>query len=107
VDVSLLELVRFELASSLCGMVPSPRKISLAQAVKQGDTALIIYCATFDPKAHSYSGGPRTCSHKREIHMSEALAMFGEQTSLSDLPVRCSLCGGRDFIARGVRTEAG
>lgn len=36
--------------------------------------------------------------------MSEAVAMFGEQTSLSELPVRCSVCGGRNFIARGVRT---
>jgi hypothetical protein len=97
-------LARLGLTSSLGGMDRSPRKISLAQAVKQGDTTLIIYCATFDPKARSYSGGPRTCSHKREIHMSEAVAMFGEQTSLSNLPVRCSVCGGRDFIARGVRT---
>lgn len=85
-------------------MARSPQKISLAQAVKQGDTTLIIYCATFDPNARSYGGGPRTCFHKREIHISEAVAMFGAQTSLSDLPVRCSVCGGRDFIARGVRS---
>lgn len=103
-NVSSVNLARSRPAPSLGSMDRSPRKISLAQAVKQGETTLIICCATFDPNARSYAGGPRTCSHKREIHMSEAVTMFGEQTSLSELPVRCSVCGGQEFVARGVST---
>jgi hypothetical protein len=84
-------------------MVRNPRKISLAQCVRQGDTTLIIYCDTFDPTKKSH-GGTRVCGHKKEIPMSDAIAMFGAETSLSDLPVRCSVCGGRNFNARAFST---
>ena len=37
--------------------------------------------------------------------LTRALELFGEEASLSDLRVRCTVCGSREFDARTARTE--
>jgi hypothetical protein len=77
------------------------RKISLAQCVIQGQVALTIWCVTHDPNSLGYGGGPKVCGHHKEIPMAEAFELFGAETSLSELSVTCTVCGGRQYDARG------
>jgi hypothetical protein len=80
-------------------------KITLAQGARQGDTTLIIYCETLIPdRPAPYGGGPNVCGHKHEMPMADAIALFGEKTRYDELPIRCSVCGGRDYTARGLTT---
>ena len=85
-------------------MTPSPRKISLAQCIKQGNFTVTICCVSPGERA-PYGGGPNVCGHKRELPIDEAIRLFGLETSLSDLRVRCTVCGGRAYDARGEATR--
>jgi len=80
------------------------RKITIAQAVRQGDTELEIWCVA-PGKGANYGGGPNVCGHHSEMHITRAIELFGGETSLSDLRVRCTVCGGREFDARTHRTR--
>ena len=77
-----------------------PRKISLAQCVRQGDTTIDIWCVTPDPKNPGYGGGPKVCGHRGEMPIADAITRWGKATSLSDLPLVCSVCGGREIDVR-------
>lgn len=77
----------------------SVRKITISQAVRQGDTELELWCVA-PGKVAPYGGGPNVCGHHSTMHISRAIELFGEQTSLSELRVRCTACGGRQFDAR-------
>ena len=82
-------------------MTPRARKISLAAAARHGHTWLTIYCETQRPEPERrYSHATNVCGHKAEMHISEAIARWGEDCSLSELPVFCSKCGGRNYDAR-------
>lgn len=100
VDVSLADLAGVGSAPSLPDMVRSFRKISLAQCIRQGHSAVTIWCVS-PGKGAPYGGGPNVCGHKREFPINEAIRLFGLETSLSDLRVRCTVCGGRAFDAVG------
>ena len=100
-DVLATRLARRPEATSLWGMDRSLRKISLAQCAKQGQVVLTIWCVTHDPNSPGYGGGPKVCGHHSEIPMAEAFKLFGAETSLSDLRVKCTVCGGREYDARG------
>ena len=80
------------------------RKISIAQSVRQGDTELEIWCVG-PGKGAPYGGGPNVCGHRGEMHITRAIELFGADTSLSDLRVRCTVCGSREFDARTARTR--
>lgn len=104
VDVPGWRLASSPAASSLKGMIQSLRKISLAQCVKQGDSTVTIWCVS-PGKLAPYGGGPNVCGHKRELPIDEAIKLFGLETRLSDFRVRCTLCGGRSYDARGEATR--
>ncbi len=89
----------------LGGGMGQVRKITIAQAVRQGDTELEIWCVARG-KGAPYGGGPNVCGHHSEMHITHAIELFGDTTSLSDLRVRCTVCGGRTFDARTRRTSA-
>lgn len=77
----------------------SVRKISIAQAVRQSDTELELWCVA-PGKGAPYGGGPNVCGHHSAMHITRAIGLFGEATSLSNLRVCCTVCGGRTFDAR-------
>lgn len=56
-------------------------------------------------KGTPYGGGPNVCGHKRQLPINEAINLFGLETSLSDFRVRCTVCGGRAYDARGEATR--
>jgi hypothetical protein len=85
-------------------MTTSPRKISLAQCIKQGNFTVTIWRVSPGERA-PYGGGPNVCGHKRELPIGEAIRLLGLETSLSDLRVRCTVCGGRAYDARGEATR--
>ena len=78
------------------------RKITIGQAVKQGDVTLEIWCVG-PGKSVPYGGGPNVCGHHADLHITRAIELFGQATSLSDLRVRCTVCGSRTFDARTAR----
>lgn len=80
------------------------RKITIAQAVRQGDTELELWCVGPGDRV-PYGGGPNVCGHHADMHITRAIELFGEQTSLSELRVRCTVCGSREFDARTARTR--
>jgi hypothetical protein len=77
----------------------SVRKITIGQAVKQGDVTLEIWCVG-PGKGAPYGGGPNACGHHSAMPITRAIELFGEATSLSDLRVRCTTCGSREVDAR-------
>lgn len=81
------------------GGVRPVRKITISQAMRQGDTALELWCVG-PGKGAPYGGGPDVCGHRGEMHITRAIELFGANTSLGDLRVRCTACGSREFIAR-------
>lgn len=81
------------------GDMRAVRKITIAQAVRQGDTELELWCVA-PGKGAPYGGGPNVCGHHSAMHITRAIELFGETTSLSDLRVRCTACGARTFDAR-------
>ena len=103
-DVSGWCLASHPAAPSLKGMTPRARKISLAQCVRQGNSTVTIWCVSPGERA-PYGGGPNVCAHKRELPIDEAIRLFGLETSLSDFRVRCTVCGGRAYDARGEATR--
>lgn len=103
-DVSSLVLASSRAAPSLKGVTPRARKISLAQCVRQGNSTVTIWCVSPGKRA-PYGGGPNVCGHKRELPIDEAIKLFGLETSLSDFRVRCTVCGGRAYDARGEATR--
>jgi hypothetical protein len=80
------------------------RKISIAQAVRQGDTELELWCVGPGDRA-PYGGGPNVCGHHTVMHIKRAVELFGEAASLSNLRVRCTVCGSREFDARTRRSS--
>ena len=103
-NASRLRLAGHLAASTLKGMSPRLRKISLAQCVRQGNSTVTIWCVS--PGKHApYGGGPNVCGHKRELPIDDAIKLFGLETSLSDFRVRCTVCGGRAYDARGEVTR--
>lgn len=69
-------------------------KITLAQARAQNRHAyLVIYCAS---SAAQYAG----CHHSAEMSLLHAIALWGEDKRLDDLPLRCSKCGSRKVDVR-------
>ena len=103
-DVSGWCLASHPAALSLKGMTPRARKISLAQCVRQGNSTVTIWCVSPGERV-PYGGGPNVCGHKRELPIDEAIKLFGLETSLSDFRVRCTVCGGRAYDARGEATR--
>ena len=103
-DVLSCQLASRLAAHSLNGMTQRPRKISLAQCVRQGNSTVTIWCVSPGERA-PYGGGPNVCAHKRELPIDEAIRLFGLETSLSDFRVRCTVCGGRAYDARGEATR--
>lgn len=82
-------------------MATRPRKISLAQALRQGDTILEFWCVTpRTDRPAPYGGGPNVCGHHADFDIGEAIARFGAETRLSDIPGRCTACGGREIDIR-------
>jgi len=75
-------------------MRPSPRKISLAKCVKQGNSTVTIWCVS-PGKSAPYGGGPNVCAHKRELPIYDAIKLFGLETSLNDFRARRTVCGGQ------------
>lgn len=75
------------------------RKITIGQAVKQGDITLEIWCVG-PGKCVPYSGGPNVCGHRADMDINRAIELFGTERSLSDLPLRCSVCGSREVDTR-------
>ena len=102
-NVSGLRLACHPAASTLKSMSPRTRKISLAQCVRQGNSTVTIWCVSPGERA-PYGGGPNVCGHKRELPIDEAIRLFGLETSLSEFRVRCTVCGGRAYDARGAAT---
>jgi len=100
VDISGCRLASHPAAHSLKGMTLRSRKISLAQCVRQGNSTVTIWCVSPSERA-PYGGGPNVCGHKRELPIDEVIKLFGLETSLSDFRVRCTVCGGRAYDARG------
>lgn len=77
----------------------SVRKITIAQAVKQGDVTLEIWCVGPGQRV-PYGGGANVCGHHAEMKINKAIELFGAERSLSDLPLRCSVCGSREVDTR-------
>ena len=75
------------------------RKITIGQAVKQGDVTLEIWCVG-PGKGAPCGGGPNACGHHSAMPITRAIELFGEATSLRDLRVRCTACGSREVDAR-------
>lgn len=80
-------------------------KVTLAEA-RGYATRLVIQCA----------GAPLTaggCTHRAELTLDDAIARFGGDVRLDDLPFRCSRCGSRvtdvrpalRFVGGGSTTE--
>lgn len=67
--------------------MPGPHKITLAQAKEQGDFVLTFYCER-----------PDVCSHSGEMRLDEAIARWGGDLRLDQVPARCSRCGSRDHV---------
>lgn len=76
-----------------------PRKISLAQCIRQGTTMLTIRCVTPLPPGTSPSGAVGTCFHYMDVPTDRLIRLFGEETSLTDIEnagrFACKKCGGR------------
>lgn len=69
-------------------------KITLAEARGSNRYAyLTIYCAGTPATA----GG---CSHSGEMSILHAITLWGAETRLDDLPLRCSQCGSRKVDVR-------
>lgn len=58
-------------------------KITLAQCVAQDADHLLIFCENF----------AKPCSHAARMEVRDAIARFGAQTRIDDLPLVCSKCG--------------
>ncbi|MCX7358136.1 MAG: hypothetical protein NT015_08355 [Alphaproteobacteria bacterium] len=76
-------------------------KITLAQ-VRAYDrwSYLVIYC----------QGAPATgagCHHSGEMSLMHAITLWGEDTRLDDLPLRCSRCGSRKVEVRSDHPRGG
>lgn len=79
-----------------------PRKISLAQCIKQGKTTLTIRCVTPlppDEAAKRPSSAVKACFHHSDLPVDRLIRLFGETTSLTDIEesghFTCKKCGGR------------
>jgi hypothetical protein len=70
------------------------RKISIGQAVKQGDTVLTIWCLTPKDPAALRRGEFPLCHHKSDVPVDALIQRYGAEASLSDVKGRCGVCGG-------------
>lgn len=82
-----------------------PVKITLAQAVRQGETIAVLRCVTPLPGGTKRPGSVGVCFHYREFPISDLLAHYPETTSLSDVRGRCSKCGGNQIDVVTRRTD--
>ena len=73
------------------------RKITLGQAVEQGDTRLLIYCSAVPATAAG-------CHRSAAMALAPVLTRFGPDVRLDELPFRCTACGER---RTDVRTDDG
>jgi hypothetical protein len=82
-------------------MSTAPHKISLGQALRQGDTVMQFSCVTpRTDRPAPYGGGPNVCGHHADFDIGEAIARFGAETRLSAIPAVCTVCGGREVDVR-------
>jgi hypothetical protein len=79
VGVSLAGLARLGLATSLGGIVRSPRKVWLAQCVSQGNSGVTIWRVSPSERA-PYCSSSYVCGHKRQLPIGEAIKLFGLET---------------------------
>lgn len=68
-------------------------KITIGQARASGAVGLLLYCA-------NYFETPGGCRHQSDMTMLLAVALFGEDKRLDDLPFKCSVCGAREVNVR-------
>lgn len=66
------------------------RKISLAQARRQQDTRLIIYCMSLGTYCH----------HTGHMDLDLAISKFGPEKRLDDIRFRCTRCGRAETDVR-------
>lgn len=66
------------------------RKISLAQAMYQGEHIVTFAC-------HAVNDGV-ACHHNSEVRTIEIIDAYGPRTRLDDLPARCAKCGRNDCV---------
>src|SRR5262245_27892943 len=69
------------------------RKVSLATVRQTGSARLIFYCMNH---AAQYGG----CFHSGEMTVMLAIALWGADRRLDELPLRCSACGSRNVDVR-------
>lgn len=91
--------------SAVC-MAKQPRKITLAQAVRQGDTTITFYCVAQRKTPSPVSTVVNVCGHRGSLPIAEMIARYGQETRLDQLPAVCSVCGGREIEVRAERTAA-
>ena len=77
--VSFAGLARLGLATSLGGIVRSPRKVSLAQCLRQGNSGVMIWRVSPSERA-TYCSISIVCGHKRQLPIDEAIKLFGLET---------------------------
>jgi hypothetical protein len=82
----------------------APRKVSLATAARSGMTWLIVHCETEKATPRAVRHATNVCGHSAQMPIADAIARWGEDASLSDLPLVCSVCGGRNVDTRAMFT---
>jgi hypothetical protein len=68
-------------------------KITLGQAILQGDRIAMFHCEAWRP-----TGAP--CGHTGEARLIELIDSWGPHTRLDELPVRCTACGSQQVDVR-------
>ena len=68
-------------------------KITIGAARASGAVGLLLYCANYFEK-------PGGCRHASTMTMLLAVALFGEDKRLDELPFKCSVCGWREVNVR-------
>lgn len=66
------------------------RKITLEQAIYQGDRIAVFYCEAMSARG--------VCAHGGEARLIELIDAFGPLMRLDDLPARCTRCGRADGV---------
>lgn len=74
-------------------MPERPRKISIDQCRRQGDTELLVYCMNH---AVQYGG----CFHSATVPLLDAFDRWGGLMRLDEIPFVCSACGSRNVDVR-------
>ena len=75
------------------------KKITLAQAIYQGDRIVTFYCEAKVERGWRH--------HNGAARLIEMIDSFGPRTRLDDLPARCTKCGRRDCVEVRARPHHG